>query len=294
MKLSHKIAGGLLAASLMTGTAFSSVIDRPFFQVTGLVVVWGATDTNANSGVAPVVSDFVLLTGASGTAGADLISDDVYTVVTGSLTPIEGDEQSNDATTYDPVTGEATSPAGFGDDAYSDDNGNGVLDAGDSMSAFAIDGSTDVDGLVGAHNSSFYVASNAAFDIYAQSTAAVTTGDFSALDESNISFSLAVTTSGDDGLAFGGNAQDPTGAANGTATATTIDSLDDIVGTDTVVFEGGQRTAASRGSLAAQSVRFDATYELDADTATAGVQGYDLSLGAGSITSDVTYTVYVP
>jgi len=288
MKISHKIAGGLLAASLMTGTAFSSVIDRPFFQVTGLVVVWGATDTNANSGVAPVVSDFVLLTNASGAAGADLIDGDVYSVVTGSLAPIEGDGQVFDAASFDPVTGEATTPVGFDDDSYSDDNGNGILDAGDSMSAFAIDGSTDVDGLVGAHNSSFYVASNAAFDIYAQSTAATTTGDFGSLDESNITFSLAVTPSGDDGLAFGGNAQDPTGTANGTA------SLDDMVGSDTVVFEGGQRTAATRGSLAAQSVRFDATYELDADTATAGVQGYDLSLGAGSITSDVTYTVYVP
>lgn len=294
MKISHKIAGGLLAASLMTGTAFSSVIDRPFFQVTGLVVVWGATDTNANSGVAPVVSDFVLLTNASGAAGADLIDGDVYSVVTGSLAPIEGDGQVFDAASFDPVTGEATTPGGFDDDSYSDDNGNGILDAGDSMSAFAIDGSTDVDGLVGAHNSSFYVASNAAFDIYAQSTAATTTGDFGSLDESNITFSLAVTPSGDDGLAFGGNAQDPTGTANGTATATTVDSLDDMVGSDTVVFEGGQRTAATRGSLAAQSVRFDATYELDADTATAGVQGYDLSLGAGSITSDVTYTVYVP
>ena len=45
------LAGGV-AASLMAGTAYASVIDRPFFQVLGVVVVWGADDAAT---AAPVV-----------------------------------------------------------------------------------------------------------------------------------------------------------------------------------------------------------------------------------------------
>ena len=102
---------------------------------------------------------------------------------------------------------------------------------------------------------------------------------------------MAVTPSGNDGLAFGANAQDP--STGGTGVVTTIDSLDDI-STQAKVFDGGRKTAASVGALAAQSVRFDSVYTLDSDTATAGTQGYDLSMGVGTLQADVTYTVFVP
>jgi len=77
---------------------------------------------------------------------------------------------------------------------------------------------------------------------------------------------MSVTPSGDDGLAC----------------------------TQSKVFDGGRKTAASTGALAAQSVRFDSVYTLDSDTATAGTQGYDLSMGVGTLQADVTYTVFVP
>jgi len=48
------LASGV-AASLMAGTAYASVIDRPFFQVLGVVVVWGA-DGNAAGASALVFS----------------------------------------------------------------------------------------------------------------------------------------------------------------------------------------------------------------------------------------------
>jgi len=285
------IAGGV-TASLLASSAYASVIDRPFFQVLGVVVVWGGTDFDDNGGSAPVVSDFVLLTPASGSAGADLIggaADDVYSVVTGSLTPIDSAGTAVTATaTVDPVSGQTSGGV------FTDNGTAGVLDAADTLTAFGIDGSTDVDGLVSNHESSFYVASNAAFDIYAHAdaTTVVATGDFSGTyDESNISFDMAITVSGNDGLAFGGNAQNPTGA--GTGIITTIDSLDDLAAS-TKVFDGGQRTAASNGALAAQSVRFDSTYELDSDTGTVGIQGYDLSMGVGTLQADVTYTIFVP
>lgn len=296
MSLKKLALVGGVAATLMAGTAYASVIDRPFFQVLGVVVVWGADST----GTAPVVSDFVLLTPASGTAGADLISGDVTAVVTGSLTPIS-----------------ATGVGGAGSDVsgatsggvYSDDNANGVLDAGDTLSAFGIDSATDVDGLVGpsSHRSSFYVASNAAFDIYAEATGLGGSGelfDGTTYDDIKLAMNIEVAGNVVDGdaasLEFGSAAQDPTGSAtvlnglglpvpsnNGFDTA--VVDLGDINGSATKVFQGGQRTAASVGSLSEQSVRFNSVYTLDS-----GAGAYDLSQGAGSVFADVTYTIFVP
>jgi len=288
------IAGGV-TASLLASTAYASVIDRPFFQVLGVVVVWGGTDYNETGGTAPVVSDFVLLTPTSGSAGADLITGDVYSVVTGTLDPISNAGTAADSTAvFDPVTGETSGGT------FTDNGTAGVLDAADTLTAFGIDASTDISGgLVGSHNSSFYVASNAAFDIFAQSSNVVATGDFltDGVDDTNISYSMSVdATGGTDGTApnsivWGGNAQDP--STGGTGVDVTVNSLDDM-STQIKVFDGGQRTAASVGALAGQSVRFDSVYELDADTATAGVQGYDLSMGVGTLQADVTYTIFVP
>jgi len=284
------IAAGV-TGSLLASTAYASVIDRPFFQVLGVVVVWGGTDFDEAGGTAPVVSDFVLLTPATGTAGADLITGDVYSVVTGTLDPISDEGTAVDTTaTFDPVTGETSGGV------LTDGGDLGVLDAADTLTAFGIDNTTDIDsGLVSTHNSSFYVASNAAFDIFAQSSNVVKTGDFDvpAVTEANIGYSMSVDAAGatDGTITWGANAQDP--STGGSGVVATIDSLDDI-STQAKVFDGGQRTAASVGSLAQQSVRFDSIYTLDSDTAAAGVQGYDLSMGVGTLQADVTYTIFVP
>ena len=275
------LAGG--AAALMTAsTAYASIIDRPFFQVLGVVVVWGADDAETDN--TPVVSDFVLLTPATGTAGADLIAVDGGTVVTGTLLAVKDGVVNTDGTTaaVNPVSG------GADNGTFADNGTTGVLDAADTLTAFGIDANSDVGaGMVQTHNSSFYVASNAAFDIFAQSSNFAATGDFNvgatALDESNISFSMALTVSGDDGLAYGANAQNP-GTFPGTVTAL------DGMAVATKVFDGTQRTASARGNLASQSVRFDNTYTLDDGTGL----GYDLSMGSGTVQADVTYTVYVP
>lgn len=283
-----KLALAAGVAAMMTATsAYASVIDRPFFKVLGVVVVWGADDFADAGGAAPIASDFVLLTNASGTAGADLIADDVYTVVTGSLDPINGSDTS---------TGGALSISGATSGGVFTDDGNGVLDAADTLTAFGLDNTTDVDGsLVNAHTSSFFVASNAAFDIFATSSNVVATGDFltDGLDASNISFAMAVDASTQTvgSLSIGADAQDP--STGGTGVDATKDSLDDLA-TATKVFDGGQRTAATRGSIADQSVAFNMTYELFDPTAPAADQAYDLSMGSGTLQADVTYTVYVP
>ncbi len=103
----------------------------------------------------------------------------------------------------------------------------------------------------------------------------------------DIGYSLAVnTTSATDGtITWGANAQDP--HSGGTGVVAAVTDLDDL-NASTAVFTGNQRTAASVGTIASQSVRFDATYTLG------GATGYDLSMGAGLIEADVTYTIFVP
>ncbi len=279
MKLKKLLLAGGAAAIVTASTAYASILDRPFFQVLGVVIVWGA---DGMDGAAPIASDFVLLTPASGSAGADLIGANGATVITGTLDAIDADGINAGATAENPVSG-ATSGG-----VYADANSSGILDAGDTLSAFGVDATTDVDGMTNEHLSSFYVASNAAFDIFAQSSNLVTTGDFSALDEADISYAMALTTSGTDGaLAFGANAQTP--ATGGTGPVVAVNDLGDMSLAATKVFDGGQRTAATVGTLASQSVRFDNTYTLSA-----GGSGYDLSMGVGTIRADVTYTIYVP
>ncbi len=258
-------------AMLFGSTANASVIDSPFFQVLGVVVVWGGTSATDET---PIVNDFVLLTPASGEAGADLIGGstvDGFTIVTGDL----------DST--------------IGGESFSDDNDDGVLNAGDSLASFGVTDTTDTSGLVSSYKSSFYVASNAAFDIYAEADATpIATDDWAALTGSEeltnekISYTFgpaldggAVETGTQGTVNYGANAQDPSAASQ-----PLFETLADIDDEPTRVFTGANRTASARGSLASQSVRFDAEYSLD--------DGYDLSLGVGTVTTNVTYTVYVP
>jgi len=281
MKLKKLLLAGGAAAIVTASTAYASIIDRPFFQVLGVVVVWGADSIDGTNN-APVVSDFVLLTNASGSAGADLIAADGAAVLTGTLDAIvTGVNNDGSVAATNPVTG-ATSGG-----AFTDNGTAGILDAADTLTAFGIDATTDVTaGMVQEHNSSFYVASNAAFDIFASSSAFTATGDFLTdgnLNMSNISFAMALNVAGNDGLAYGSNAQNP-------GTFPVVADLGVMSGVATKVFNGTQRTAATRGNLASQSVRFDNTYTLDDGTGL----GYDLSMGSGTVQADVTYTIYVP
>jgi len=351
MNFRKLILAGTAAAAVLGAPAQASIIDNPQFRVLGLVIVWGADA----SGGAPIVSDFVI-DDTVGRGDTDLINSNVHAVVTGSLTPLTSapDATGGEFSINGATTG-GTGPDGF-------------IDAAAAFGAFGIDETTDVtlsEDLV--QRSSFYVASNTAFNIEAQASE-VSANGFT-LDD--IGFSLAVTRQGDDGLAFGSAAQFPAGAVDdvtgqlvdadgnvlededGNPLATTLASAS--VGLDTVnaentvpvldadgnptgefvqetvldadgnpieeldadgnpipildadgnetgfneltmqdllvptlVFEGTRRTAATPGSIAEQSVRFDATYTLG------GSEGYDLSDGSGDIETTVTYTVFVP
>ncbi len=237
------ISLGALAAAI---GASADIIDRPFFQSQGLVVVWGDTQFVQSPGFAPIVSDFVLLDPASsGTAGEDLIDSDVYVVRTGTLNPISNSHTSGDTGNNGNPISNQTSGGIYGDNGpyYT---GSGVLSATDTLTAFGIDATTDSSGAIApVHNTSFFVASNTPFDIFAEATNVVTTGDFasSGFDGSNIGFDMSLDLGGSDTLQFsaatllyGSNAQDP--SVGGSGIVSSVNDLGDM-STEVKVFDGG-------------------------------------------------------
>ncbi len=261
----------------------ASVVDRPFFRVLGVVIVWGADDWQENGGTAPIVSDFVLMNSAPGTVGNDIIAGDVYTVIKNSLLPSFGsavDNAGNEQFIRQIATGGS---------ADIDSNNNALLDVGDSFNAFALNNRTDLVMRGATMHHSFYIASNVVFDIYAHADNLQTSGDFTALSLENIRWKMGIKRQGNDGLAYGSKAQNPkTGGSGIIGNNNRLDTMQ----TPTKVFDGGQRTAKALGSIAQQSVRFTAKYELRRTGA--NPYGYDLSMGKGHIETDVIYTIYVP
>jgi len=258
MNLKKALLAGAALIGMCAVPAQASIVDNPHFKVLGLVIVWSG-DASGN----PVVNDFVIGTGSGGT---DLIGGlgtaDGTAVVTGTLNQ---------------------RPALTGQNDFDVDSvpGVGTLDASAAFSAFTLDETTDVS-VDNELSSSFYVASNTPFNISANATdTTVGTTDFTL---ANVAFAMSHTN------ADAGDVNNPDFgiAANATvgSVQTGFDTLADLDGS--TVFVGSDKTAATRGSIMEQSVRFDVTYTLG------GAQGYDLSLGAGEIEADVVYTVFVP
>jgi hypothetical protein len=275
----------LLGSMAISGTANAAVKDKPFFKVGGLVMVWGAQEDGAGGFNQNVVSDFYLL-GSTPGAASDLI---------GGTTDVTGTTDAVVTGSFDPITGEVT-PDGFNDAGTI-----GVLDAADTFNAFEIDNTTDVDGVMATDfTGQFFVASNATFNIQAKRQAVVETLGSMTMD--NIKWDMDIDVSGaaaNGSLAFGSDAQHPGGIGglilSDAGVVPTILDLGDIAATDTLVFTGAQRTAATRGSIAEQSVRFNTSYTLDTDLSTPAVnEGYDLSVGTGELSAEVVYTVYTP
>lgn len=280
-KKTLSVLGLSLVGIFGTVQSNAAVNDTAFFRALPMVIVWGADAAAEGSPTAnPVASDLVLLGGTTGTAGNDIIAGNVFPVITGTLTPAPQSPVTTSGSLIS-IANAAAAPAGGG--VLTDNAQVGVLNAADSMTAFGIQSTTAVNFSANALKHSFYIASNAKFDLFAQAGAPTTTGDFSALTATNINWAMAITPSGTDGaLAFGGNAQDPTTGGTGIASIANLGALSSA----TKVFGGGRKTALTNGGIAGQSVRFDVTYSL------AG--GYNFALGSGSISVPVTYTVYNP
>lgn len=284
-----------LAALSASVPAMADVLDRPFFKADSIVIVFGADDFIENGGTGPIAVDFLLLDSASGTEATDLIAADGRTINYNSQrynAIHSGDNSGWEFQVNDPTFG----------GQFNSSPSHQTLDQDDSYNAFGLDDDTDID-LLGAGNraSRFFVTSNSAFDIFAHATNLQTSGDFSSLDYSNIRYRLRYQVSGGGGVnRWGQNAQDPAVGGAGIVVGTGaflltllgLDTLDQLSAAPVKVFDGGRRTAASRGSIMSQAVSFQTRYSLRG----AGTNGnnYDMSQGVGSISADITYTVYTP
>ena len=256
------------------------MVDRPHFNIDGMVIVWGA-DGASN---APVVSDFIIDSSNSGSAASsgdiDLIATDTHTVVTGTL--ISTDDGLASATGGMPFLLTNTDRGTISTDT----DGDGRVTGADAFTAFGLQNITDTRVDAVRQYSSFYVASNVPFAIDAQAFTPSTFTEFILLLITRVQ--LSVTQAGDDGLAFGSSAQLPHSGGSGSGFAPSLRLWD--LRNPRNVFTGNQRTAATPGTIADQSVRFDAEYAI----AAANLNGYDLSLGTFDFEVEVVYTVYVP
>lgn len=269
-----RIAGSIwLAAGLgaIAATASASVTDAPHFKVLGLIVVWGG-----DSAGTPIAADFIMDT-APGSTDHDFIAGDVQAVVTGTMVPL-GSPLSE--TQGAPVRIRRIAGGGRVD---ADSNGDSAMDASDSFAPFGIGNATDNRTRRMELNTSFYVASNR--DFYIDAVAAPV-GSTVLADLDRVRGTLEVTLSGNDGVAFGASARYPhTGGATGgrRMNSRALSTLSN----GRTVFRGNQSTAAQRGSLADQSVRFDILYRYNFGVV-------DLSAGTLDIEAEVIYTLYMP
>lgn len=261
-------------------SASAELIDRPHFNVKGMVIVWGA-DGASN---APVVADFVVDTGngnsAAASGDADLITTDAHTVVTGTL--ISTQDGLASATGGMPFLLTNTDRGTFSTDT----NGDGMVSGDDAFTSFGLQNITDTRVDAVRQNSSFYVASNVPFAIDAQAFTPSTFTEFILLLITRVQ--LSMTETGDDGLPFGASAQLPHSGGPTSGFSPSLRLWD--LRFPRNMFTGNQRTARAPGTIADQSVRFDAEYSI----AAANLNGYDLSLGTFDFQVEVVYTVYVP
>lgn len=265
--MSAAFAGaGLCLSQPSTG----DTVDRPHFQVDGIAIVWAADD----SGTTPIASDFIVETGSG---NADLINTDVHTVMTGSL--IASDNAFPDGAGA--TLRVQNSP---GSPNQTTRQGDRLTTASDILTPFRLGSNTDVRTIRSDILSSFYVASNKAFNI---DVVAAPVGD--PADLNLIRVRMRMTQAGsDDGLSFGAAAQIPhSGNTNrsgvqwgGYRRLSTLTGGRDI-------FRGNRRTAATTGTIADQSVRFDLDYRWNTGN-------IDLSDGTFDVEADVIYTVYIP
>lgn len=271
----HGAMTALMLASAPAATA--EITDRPGFRVQGLVVVWASDE----SGTAPIVSDFIIDTGTGNNAAAsgdtDLIAGDVHTVVTGELTRYDSAIADNEGA---PLRIQRVVGGGF----TTDFDGNGVMDASDTFAPFQLRTNSDINTRRMEVFSSFYVASNVAFSIDGIATPL---GDTTP-DQMNRmrAYFDGVTVLGDDGLPFGSAAQFP--QSDGVTGGRRMNGRQfSNFTTQRPVFRGNQRTAASRGTLAEQSVRFDFRYRYNSGDV-------DLADGVFDAEAEILYTVFIP
>lgn len=161
------------------------------------------------------------------------------------------------------------------------DDGDGVLDAGDVLSAFDLREKTDVVAEESSAQRSFYLSSRTDFYIAAQVRLNGGEGGLAtpaSLDR--IAFSYDLSRNGtDSGMSYGRDADN-----SGWRKLTGADTLGDLYGSPVFIAEFTKDIRRRNSSTVAnQSVRFNYAY---------GFEDYDLSMGAGTLSYRIEFTFY--
>ncbi len=165
------------------------------------------------------------------------------------------------------------------------DDGDGFLDAGDTLGAFALNPNTDIllDGPGRAYSHSFFITSrNTRFSLRALASISNASGDFAnTIQLGDIKLTPSFEASGNDGgFQFGSRAN-----ASNIQIVSGVDDLGDLTGIPTQIMNFGRQQGirVGNGDIDEQTIRLDFLYEMPE---------YDLSLGIGSLNVDVTFDFY--
>lgn len=275
------------AIALTTGLlpcASALTIDRPSFEVPGMVIVWAVDDADPNAGVKVV--DF-MAEAPDGTL-TDLIPEDGRTLLTGTLDP-----------TNDFAAGPDT-PIGRIRLRDLDDDTTTIVDPSQGTVFTAFDPENmelnhyreDVNNSTAIYSSQFGIASNTGFAIRATVGEEIATGDF---NMNSIKALVAVHSSANiNGTMIGQHSTTSTGHLNPRVTWIRLSYLGEVT-----PFQIQRATATAPGTILDQSILFNPRYLLtnsDASmpfhTGEAHARSLDLSLGSGEVSATVTYTIY--
>ncbi|MEM7329261.1 MAG: hypothetical protein AAF437_11010 [Pseudomonadota bacterium] len=269
-------------AALSVPTASASWIDSDFYcRVYGCVVVHDGFSFD-------VYDNYVFATGGTVPVGGRMIpwtgnpfqgAGGVNPVITGSRTEGFHAVPLQDQSV---LLGIDTNGDGIPDRLPTDANGNGFLDAGDSLDPFNVSLSTDLVAADTSAQRSFYLSSRTDFYLTAEARLIGSLDNFNTANLLNrVAFDYGVTRQGvDDGMAFGADTRN----GNYIRSLSGIDTVADVFGSPTQIMEFRNairlRDAAD---LPSQSVRFDYVY---------GFADYDLSMGEGHLQYELEFDFY--
>lgn len=165
------------------------------------------------------------------------------------------------------------------------DDGDGFLDASDTLGAFSLNPNTDIllDGPGKSYSHSFFISSrNTRFSLRALASIANSTGDFSnTIQLGDIKLTPSFNASGNDGgFQFGSRAN-----TSNIQIVSGVDDLGDLTGVPTQIMNFGRQQGIRQrnGDIDEQTIRLDFLYEMP---------DYDFSMGTGSLNVDVTFDFY--
>lgn len=165
------------------------------------------------------------------------------------------------------------------------DDGDGFLDAGDSLSAFTLNPNTDIalDGPGRRYSRSFFISSrNTRFSLRALASISNATGDFAnTIQLGDIKLTPSFDSRGNDGgFEYGARAN-----TSSIQIVSGVDDLGDLTGVPTQIMNFGRNSGIRQrnGDIDEQTIRLDFLYEMPA---------YDMSMGVGSLNIDVAFDFY--